>query len=280
MVPIWDCAHSDHADHPRVIVEILSTPLRAWLDGSSYTPAPLLLLSVPAVRLQKRQVSETLIILRIRFKSLHLPFSACATLAIRVGKFLGIRYTLTGVDNLRRTGGVVLINHQSFLDLVVLGYLWHHLGPAAVIAKKEIMYLPPVGISIWSYGSIFIDRSNKGAARKSIERASEAINRDKKKLIFFPEGTRSVQDTLLPFRNGAFVSAFDNQCFVYPVVVSKFTFLDHARKLFTPGEGFISILEPVNSADFRDFKELRDHCQSFMQSEYDRLNGLLITKKL
>lgn len=191
-----------------------------------------------------------------------------------MGKLLGARYKLTGLKELRDGGGIVLINHQSFLDLIVLGYLWPHLGPAAVIAKREIMYLPPIGLSIWSYGSIFVDRSNPGAARKSVARASEAINKGGKKLIFFPEGTRSVADALLPFKNGAFISAFDNRCKVFPVVVSKMSFLDHAKKLFTPGQDYINLLPAVDSTQFGDFKELRDHCQVIMQREYDRLNGL------
>lgn len=205
-----------------------------------------------------------------------MPFycSASAIFAIKVGRFLGIRYKLTGVENLKAGGGVILINHQSFLDLIVLGYLWHHLGPAAVVAKKEIMYFPPIGLSIWSYGSIFIDRSNKKAAAKSIGKAGRAIVEEKKKLIFFPEGTRNVSDSLLPFKNGAFISAFDNRCRVFPVAVSKLTFFNHAEKTCTPSDGFISVLEPVDSTEFSDFKELRDHCQTVMQKEYERVNGL------
>lgn len=191
---------------------------------------------------------------------------------ITVEGWMGIRYKVRGAKNMPKCGGVVLINHQSFWDLVVLGYVWPLLGPAAVIAKKALIFYPPVGPSIWSYGSVFIDRSNSKAALKSIEQASKAIHGDGKKIIFFPEGTRSVSPKLLPFKNGAFISAFDNKCKVFPVVVPQFKFLDHAKKLFTPGTKTISILEPVDSTKFSDFKELRDHCQEIMQKEYDRLN--------
>lgn len=201
-------------------------------------------------------------------------FSATAKLMITVQGWLGIRYKVRGLENLRDCGGIVLINHQSFWDLVVLGYLWPHLGPAAIIAKKELLYYPPVGPSIWSYGSVFVDRSNRRAALESIEKASKAINKNGKKLIFFPEGTRSVSDSLLPFKNGAFVSALHNQCKVFPVVVSQFKFIDHAKRLFNGGdEKDISILEPIEAGQFEDFKELRDHCQVVMQQEYDRLNA-------
>lgn len=185
-----------------------------------------------------------------------------------------MRYKLKGVDNLCDGGGVVLINHQSFWDLIVLGYLWPHLGPAAVIAKKALLYYLPVGPAIWSYGSVFVDRSNREAALKSLARASKAINEDCKKLVFFPEGTRSISDKIQPFKNGAFATAFNNQCKVFPVVVPKFTFLDHVRKRFNPDLKTISILPPVDPKDFSDYKELRDHCQLVMQKEYDLLNGV------
>lgn len=121
---------------------------------------------------------------------------------------------------------------------------------------------------------MFIDRSNGTAAHQSIERASRAIHRDGKKLIIFPEGTRSIHDQLLPFKNGAFVQAFTNKCKVFPVVVSKFSYFDHVKKLFTPGTDLISILNPVDASNFEDFQMLRDYCQDLMQKEYDRINAL------
>lgn len=187
---------------------------------------------------------------------------------------MGIRYKVHGVKNFLKEGGVVLINHQSFLDIIVLAHIWHHLGPTAVIAKKELIYIPPIALSMWSYGSIFIDRSNKKVALRSIEKAGSAIKNEKKKLIFFPEGTRSVEDNLLPFKNGAFISAKDHNCKVFPVVVSKLTFFDYKNKTCQPMDGNISILEAVDSNSFEDFKGLRDHCQTIMQEEYNRLNGL------
>lgn len=187
---------------------------------------------------------------------------------------MGANYKLTGVKNLRETSGIVIINHQSFLDLIVLSHLWVRLGPVAVIAKKETLYFPPIGITLWSFGSVFIDRSNSTAAHRSIERASEAIHRDGKKLIIFPEGTRSISDQLLPFKNGAFVQAFSNKCKVYPIVVSKCSYFDHDKKIFNPGTDLISILEPVDATKFEEFRELREFCQNNMQKEYDRINAL------
>lgn len=187
---------------------------------------------------------------------------------------MGIEYDVKGLNNLLDEGGIVLINHQSFWDLVVLAYIWPHLGPAAVIAKKEIIYYPPVGPAIWSYGSVFVDRSNRKAALKSIELASKAIHEQKKKLIFFPEGTRSISPTLRGFKNGAFISAFDNKCKVFPVVAPQFKFIDHVKKTFTPGKKSISLLKAVDSKDFESFEALRDHCQVVMQKEYDQLNSV------
>ena len=163
------------------------------------------------------------------------------------------------------------------MDVLIFPYLWNHLGPCSTIAKKEIIYLfPNIGLSIWSYGNIFIDRSNKAAAVRSIEKASAAINKDGKKLIFFPEGTRSKTDVLKPFKSGAFVTAFNNKCKVFPVVVSKLTYFDHKRWECVPKETQISCLEAIDTTKFSDHKELMRHCQEIMQKEYDRLNGRVV----
>lgn len=189
-------------------------------------------------------------------------------------KRLGCDYILQGAEQLKGVkGGVVLINHQSFLDLLVLCYLWPRLGPTAVICKKELMYIFPFGLAIWSYGSIFVDRSNSGAARASLERAATAINQEQKKLLFFPEGTRSTSATLLPFKSGAFATAFANGCPVIPIAVSRLTFLDHANKRFNRGTGVIRVMKPVHPKDFDDIVHMRNYCQSAMQTELDDINS-------
>ena len=50
---------------------------------------------------------------------------------------------IRGLQNVRKGhGSVVLMNHQSSLDLCVLAYLWPVIGRATVVSKREILYIP------------------------------------------------------------------------------------------------------------------------------------------
>ena len=85
-----------------------------------------------------------------------------------------------------------------------------------MVMKKELRKVPGVGFGSKKVGHIFLDRSNKRAAVESLEIA-------KKKLIngtcvvIFPEGTRSNDGVLLPFKRGAFKLAIELGLPILPV---------------------------------------------------------------
>lgn len=56
------------------------------------------------------------------------------------------------------------------------------------------------------------------------------------KLVICPEGTRHGGETLLPFKKGTFHLAIETQCPIQPVVVSRYDFLDHDKKIFNRGK--------------------------------------------
>lgn len=54
---------------------------------------------------------------------------------------LGVSYEVRGVENIRKDhGAVILMNHQSLIDLSVLAHLWPIIGRATVVAKRELLY--------------------------------------------------------------------------------------------------------------------------------------------
>jgi 1-acyl-sn-glycerol-3-phosphate acyltransferase len=110
---------------------------------------------------------------------------------------------------------VFLSNHQSLFDIPVL------LGTAPcqirMMAKRSLFRIPIFGWSIAAGGFIPIDRGGDGgAARQSF---SSAIARLKKgtSLLLFPEGTRALSETLLPFQRGGFLIAMKTGLPIVPV---------------------------------------------------------------
>jgi 1-acyl-sn-glycerol-3-phosphate acyltransferase len=87
------------------------------------------------------------------------------------------------------------------------------------LAKKEVFKYPIFGYGIGLMGVVPVDRSNSAAAVESARRATENLRRGKSYIVY-PEGTRSRDGQLLPFKKGAFMMAIDAGVPVVPVTIS------------------------------------------------------------
>jgi 1-acyl-sn-glycerol-3-phosphate acyltransferase len=76
------------------------------------------------------------------------------------------------------------------------------------MAKRELARVPFLGWVIWLADFIFIDRGHRGAARRSLKQAALRI-RAGQSIVAFPEGTRSRDGHLLPFKKGPFLLALE-----------------------------------------------------------------------
>ncbi|XP_066140922.1 1-acyl-sn-glycerol-3-phosphate acyltransferase alpha [Euwallacea fornicatus] len=153
-------------------------------------------------------------------------------------RFLGLTLKVEGQENIvQNSGCVVLINHQSMLDLVVLACLWPVMDNCTVISKKEIFYIQPFGLASWLWGTIFINRGSKNA-QEAVNETGAIIKQRKARVLMFPEGTRNLGNKeLLPLKKGAFHLALSSKVPIQPVAVSRYTFL----KNFSFGTGQIRI---------------------------------------
>ncbi|XP_055598222.1 1-acyl-sn-glycerol-3-phosphate acyltransferase alpha [Uranotaenia lowii] len=191
------------------------------------------------------------------------------------GRILGASFEVRGQENVNRThGGVVLVNHQSALDLIVLSYIWPLVGRATVVAKREVLYLFPFGSASWLWGTLFIDRQNQRSAKTAINKEATAINEKQAKILFFPEGTRGDGHNLLPFKKGSFHVAIESQSVIQPVVVSKYHFLNWRAKVFGRGHNIIKILPEISCAGLTkdDMPQLMERVHKLMQAEYEALS--------
>lgn len=128
----------------------------------------------------------------------------------------GIRVTVTGTGNLPDGPVIVMSNHQSNFDiLALLGFFPRHLS---WIAKQELFSIPVFGYSMRRGGYIPLDRSDGRKALKSIEAAAAKI-RGGSSVIIFPEGTRTRDGKLLPFKRGGFLLASRAGVPVVPVAI-------------------------------------------------------------
>lgn len=144
---------------------------------------------------------------------------------------------------------VIIFNHQSALDLLILTYI---LPPrSTAITKKEFIYIPFINLALWSAHYIFLDRSNRSRAVQALSKLPEWIREEKRSLLISPEGTRTPTGKLLPFKKGAFRIALDGHFDIYPLVIDgAFDLWPKQRFLPKPGVVRVECLPPVSTADW------------------------------
>ncbi len=124
---------------------------------------------------------------------------------------------VTGLEDLDPHQPVIFMaNHQSIIDIPV-GFT--HLGrDVRYIAKKELAKVPFIGWYVWAMGMVFVDRRNVDKAIASLDKAAEVIN-DGASIIAFPEGTRSRDGVIRPFKKGTFLLAINAGVPIVPVAI-------------------------------------------------------------
>jgi 1-acyl-sn-glycerol-3-phosphate acyltransferase len=140
-------------------------------------------------------------------------------------------------------------NHQSQFDIFALqGYLgldFHWL------AKKELFRVPFLGQAMRAADSIPVDRMRGRAAMKSLEEAAARISSGNS-VIIFPEGTRSWDGNLQPFKSGAMVLAIKARVPVVPVaIIGTHRILPRGRLIAVPGRVTIRIGDPIETEGYR-----------------------------
>ncbi len=112
---------------------------------------------------------------------------------------------------------LVMSNHQSLYDIPVL---FRVIGSnIRMIAKRELFHVPIFGGALAAAGFIEIDRKDRNAAIRSLDRA-RALMDSGTHVWIAPEGTRSLTGKLLPLKKGAFYLAFEAGLPILPVTLS------------------------------------------------------------
>ena len=137
-------------------------------------------------------------------------------------------------------------NHSSQADVPVVFAALD--TPLRFLAKEELRRIPMVGTFIGAMGMVFIDRDSSESARQSIDQLAQALGGGMS-LMAFPEGTRSPDGTIQPFKTGAFVAAIKAGVPVVPVLIRGAAEVLPANSLiFRPGPIRVVVGRPLPSA--------------------------------
>ena len=187
---------------------------------------------------------------------LALPFR---TLRVRIGNFCGkmigpfitriVGTKLINPDHEKLkslTPAIFVTNHSSALDVFISMGLCPYGGCG--VGKKEVAKIPFFGWAYWLSGHLLIDRSNREKAVDSMSKLSDFVNKNNLSIWIWPEGTRSMNGKLIPFKKGFVHLALATGLPIVPIVLHGAHERWPAKTMqFYPGDVRVEVLDSIQT---------------------------------
>jgi 1-acyl-sn-glycerol-3-phosphate acyltransferase len=167
----------------------------------------------------------------------------------------GIEYQIEGLENIPENETLVFTpNHQSALDILILGVIPIAVAP---VAKIEVLKLPFFNLLGIVGDSILLDRKD---LRSSYQTVIDIKNRleAKRNIIVFLEGTRSknLDHTLLEFKPGGLKPVYQSFATIVPVAIhGYFRVLTKTKKTYK-SKVYVSFMKPLKYQDYKDINNI------------------------
>tara|TARA_B100000927_G_scaffold172787_1_gene139298 strand:+ start:4775 stop:5473 length:699 start_codon:yes stop_codon:yes gene_type:complete len=160
-----------------------------------------------------------------------------------------IKLVVKGKHNLQDRNYIFASNHASLIDIPLLLIAVNRY--TVFIAKSELSKIPIFKSILDRAGFIFVDRKNNDSAVKSMNNLMDDIKKIPRSVAIFPEGTRTSDGELLPFKKGAAIFAINTNIPVIPVAISG-TYSWSKKKLFDISQSVISFEfgEPITTENY------------------------------
>ena len=169
----------------------------------------------------------------------------------------GVRVEERGLQNIdpHRTY-IFMCNHVSNLDPPIL--IPRIPGRTSVLVKKELFRIPILGPAMRLASLVPVDRSNREAAIASVQ-AGISVLKTGIHMTIFPEGTRSPDGRMLPFKKGPFYLATDSGIPIVPVTITGTEkLMPKGAAIIHPGRAVLNFHPPIDSQKFESKEELID----------------------
>lgn len=176
-------------------------------------------------------------------------------------------FQVVGMDYIDpRQTYVIVANHQSLADIAVLyqtrmQFKW--------VAKKSLFMVPFLGWCLSLARHIKIERGHRGSIMKVYREAGTWLRKGVS-VLFFSEGTRSKTGKMLPFRDGAFKLALQEEVAILPIAIKgTAAVIPKGRWILNPGVKVrMSILPALETADLKsaDLMELKKMAHEMIEA--------------
>jgi len=158
-------------------------------------------------------------------------------------------------------GMVLVANHSSFLDINAA--FAASPTPIVFLSKASVRKVPLLGKLNELAGTVFVERGNRASSERAVNQLTQTLVGGRSVLVF-PEGTRSTDGTLMPFKKGAFHLAKAASAPLVPMHISgTWNLLPPGSLLIRPSQSKVQIRlgKPVTTLNSLDLESLRSELQ-------------------
>lgn len=165
-----------------------------------------------------------------------------------------VKIEVTGRENIdKRTSYVFIANHQGAYDIfLIFGYLNHNFK---WMMKKSLEKIPFVGYACKVSKHIMVDRSSATAIQQTMQNAMKILQGGMS-LVVFPEGSRTPDGKIKPFKRGAFMLATEFGLPIVPLTIDgSFNVMKKSSFAINPGKIKLTIHKPIQQPQNGKTKE-------------------------
>lgn len=200
--------------------------------------------------------------------------SSWCTFNLLLAKYIcGVRYEITGIENIPKQACVIMSNHQSTWETLAYPSIF----PALTwVIKKELLYVPLFGWGIASTQPIALDRKQgKKSMRQLIDDGIHKLGLGRFILIF-PEGTRIPYGEIRPLKVGGFVLAKEANTPILPVAHDAGRLWPRQSFLKHPGIISLHIGQPISTKELSP-EQIRQQYANWLQETREKIKQKLDT---
>jgi 1-acyl-sn-glycerol-3-phosphate acyltransferase len=184
-----------------------------------------------------------------------------------------VKVKVEGIEDLGEEGPYIFMsNHQGSYDIFAL--LGHLPFQFKWLAKKELFSIPFFGWTMAAAGYISIDREGTRETVDAMNEAAQKI-RDGMSVVIFPEGSRSSDGTIQPFKKGGFTLAIKSKVPIVPVAIAGSREIMPKDKLTVmPGEIRMRIDHPIETRNYalKDRKSLMENVRETITKNFELIS--------
>lgn len=161
---------------------------------------------------------------------------------------VGMRVKVKGREKIPSGTVLFVANHTSFVDACPIVQALPR--RVSILAKKSLFQVPVIGWAFRLAGFVPVDRSNRETAIESVDLAAERMKQGSS-FLAFPEGTRSYDGRLLPFKKGVFVMAIKAGAKIVPMAASGVHLIMPKKSLkIRPGNVLVRFGDPIDASEY------------------------------